>query len=336
MKYNAYIGSYAKAGEKGICKIIFEPDKFDIIASNNSIENPSYLASKENYLYAVSEVSADIGSDFVTLDKRTLDIIDTVHTAEGGACHIFISSALDTAYISNYDTGSTTVFPLNSGLPLGQYSVFKNKGKGSENPRQATPHAHFLCETVSPFRLMSIDLSADKAYIYNASPAPNSRLTFISHCKLPKGAGPRHGVFCGNTAYILTELSNEIYICDYHSGSGSLWAKSRISTLPRDCSVSSTAAAVKLSPNGKLLFASNRDHDSIASFKITTSGLSLISITPCGGKHPRDIAITPDGKFLLSANTYSDNITVFEINDGKLTQISDFSGFIAPSCIIFD
>ncbi len=331
MNYKAYIGSYSK-----LYKINFDGKEITVTSVCDKIENPSYLAKCDDYIYAVSEVNSQIGSSLAVLKKADLSLISSVKTMEGGACHVTVNNALSNAYVSNYDSGTTSVFSLNGGLPTGKFKVYKNKGKNLLNPRQLSAHAHFMCETSSSYRLMSLDLGADKAFIFNGSPAPDSKLTFISHCKFPKGSGPRHAVFLNETAYILTELSNEIYICEFHSGSGSLWAKSKISTLPQNCEISSTAAAIKLSPDKKYIFASNRGHNSIASFKIENDGLKLLGITSCGGDHPRDIEITPDGKFLFCANTFSDNITVFAVDGGNLNKICDFSGINKPSSIIFD
>ena len=49
------------------------------------------------------------------------------------------------------------------------------------------------------------------------------------------------------------------------------------------------ASAIKLSADGKFLYASNRAHNSIAVFKVVADGsLELIEIVPTQGLNPRD------------------------------------------------
>ena len=58
-----------------------------------------------------------------------------------------------------------------------------------------------------------------------------------------------------------------------------------ISTLPDDYSGFNGTAAIRLSKDGKFLYASNRGHDSIAVYSILADGsLELLEIVPTNGK----------------------------------------------------
>src|SRR5690606_21933211 len=74
------------------------------------------------------------------------------------------------------------------------------------------------------------------------------------------------------------------------------------------------AAEIKLSPDGRFLYASNRgEANSIAHFAVDKDGtLNQLNVIPTGGEGPRNFNITPDGRYLLVANQNSDNITVFQ------------------------
>lgn len=97
-------------------------------------------------------------------------------------------------------------------------------------------------------------------------------------------------------------------------------------------------AALKIHPNGKFLYVSNRFHDSISTFSINQENgdVSLISNVSCEGKTPRDICISPNGAFLAAANQDSSNLAVFEIrNDGCLKFTGQKFPCLSPACIKF-
>ncbi len=88
---------------------------------------------------------------------------------------------------------------------------------------------------------------------------------------------------------------------DYDQKTGKTKLLQTLPTLPNECVADSIAACIKLHPEGKLLYASNRGHDSIASYRVHEDGtLTPLRIQKAGGKTPRDFNITPDGNFLLA------------------------------------
>jgi len=98
-----------------------------------------------------------------------------------------------------------------------------------------------------------------------------------------------------------------------------------------------TCAAIRLSPDGKFIYASNRGDDSIAVFRIKedSAGLILAGIYPTKGKTPRDFAFSPDGRFLYAANQDSDSIEVFSVQDGILEHTGKSVKIPSPTCILF-
>ena len=109
------------------------------------------------------------------------------------------------------------------------------------------------------------------------------------------------------------------------------------STLPGDFSGDSLAAAVRVHPDGRHVYVSNRGHDSIATFAIGgDEPLTPLGHVASGGHGPRDLAIDPAGRWLLAANQHSGHLTGFEIDDrtgrprpvGTLAQVQD------PTCVL--
>ncbi len=118
------------------------------------------------------------------------------------------------------------------------------------------------------------------------------------------GAGPRHFVFNlkGDIMYLLNELESTVSVLEVKENYG-LNRVQKISTLPKDYKGSNDCAAIRLSPDGKFLYSSNRGHDTISIFEISSidGTLTLVDIAVCGGKHPRDFNIDPSGEFLVVA-----------------------------------
>src|SRR5262249_53547707 len=137
--------------------------------------------------------------------------------------------------------------------------------------------------------------------------------------RAPAGAGPRHLTFHpnGKRLYAINELRNSVTVFDYDAASGTLTERQTISTLPNDFQGTSYCADVKVTPDGRFLYGTNRGHDSVAALRIGGDGrLSLVAIEPSLGKGPQNLAITPDGSWLLCANLPGNNLAVFRIDPG--------------------
>ena len=123
-----------------------------------------------------------------------------------------------------------------------------------------------------------------------------------------------------------------------YDGVGEFERMQVISTLPDGYEEFNATAAIRLSKDGKYLYASNRGHDSIAVFSILADGsLELLEIVPSHGKTPRDFDLTPDQEFLIAVHQDSDNATVFKRNPktGRLAELSNDFRVPEAVCITF-
>lgn len=343
MHYTIYVGCYGAAGEETLLRLALDPavPSLTVTAADGSVANPSYLALDGAFLYVVSELPAGQGgvASFAVSDDA-LRFLGR-QTAGDGPCHIYFDPVLERAFVSNYGDGSVSVFSRGPGHALlGEPFVFRHTGGNPAHPRQLGPHAHCVAPTGDGRRIASVDLGADVVVISNAfAQGQGTMVREISRLTMPRGCGPRHIVFGrGGQAYVLTELSNELYFCDYHAGSGSLWAKSAVSTLPAGWTGESQAAALALSPEETWLFASNRGQDSIAVFRLEAGGEPrLRGHVSCGGAWPRDLALSPDGRYLLCANEHSRTVTAFSFDaaTGALTPLCALETSAAPACVRF-
>ena len=100
----------------------------------------------------------------------------------------------------------------------------------------------------------------------------------------------------------------------------------------------SYVSEIKLSPDSRFLYVSNRRDNSLAIFKVQENGeLSRIDIVPTGGKFPRHFAITPCGKAVLVANQDSSNLTLFrrDVDSGLIEATDTTYDIPAPNYIRF-
>lgn len=296
--------------------------------------NPSYLAAAGRYVYACLEVDdyKGTGSGAVLacrLDREAgaLTSLNIRPSGGAGATNVAVGEGGRYVLAANYMGGSVAMLPCGADGTLGEPTcVVRHHGHGADPERQEAPHPHQVCFDRERKRVLVPDLGLDEVFIYDIdwargqlTPCPAGNL------KTAPGQGPRHCAFHPGGAffYLANELGNTVYACRYDPDTGEAAKIQEAATVPPDAGPG-TAAAIRVHPGGRLLFCSNRGHDSIAAFPIGEDGrLGAPTFQPCGGKTPRDFAIEPSGRFLIAANQDSGNLTVFRINetDGALAEV---------------
>lgn len=313
------------------------------------VEHPFFLAlsPKNRFLYSIHAKSfGGEENEYVAAYKvvgRTgqLELLNRQSALGTAACYLHVDATGQTVVVANYSTGSVASLPVRNDGSLGEAATFiQHKGSSVNPSRQEGPHAH--CIVVSPDNrfVYAADLGLDQVLSYRLDPAtaklsPNDP-PFV---KTPLGAGPRHLTFHpnGEHVYVINELISSVTVFEYDQKVGKLTAQQTISTLPNDFGGTSHCADLKITPNGRFLYGTNRGHDSIAAYEIDDDGrLTLLGIEPSHGKGPQNLAITRDGELLLCANMPGDNVAVFRIDPetGILRSVGDPTPITSPSCIM--
>ena len=276
------------------------------------------------------------------LDKRSgsLELLNQQTTKGSASCFVAIDATGQTVLVANYATGSVVSFQINDDGSLSPpISFVQHVGSSVNEARQKGPHAH--CFVISPNNQFAYaaDLGIDQILCYALDPSrgalkPNQQ-PFV---RTPPGSGPRHLTFHpdGKKMYVINELLNSVTHYDFLPDSGLLIERATISTLPEGYTGESYCADLKITPNGKFLYGTNRGHDSIAMYRIAADGtLLLIGIVPSLGKGPQNLAITADGRLLLCANMPGNNVAVFHIDPqtGTLKSLGTPVEVTSPSCI---
>jgi len=313
------------------------------------IRNPFFLAISpdKHFLYAIdAEKFGPPDDEFVTaysIESGTgrLQRLNQQTTRGTASCYLDVDRTGKTVLVANYSSGSVAALPVQKDGSLGEAASFMQHTGTSEDPaRQKGPNAHSIVVSPDNRFALSADLGIDKIMIYrlDAATATLTANDAQPFAKISPGSGPRHIVFHpnGQRAYVINEVKNAVTFFDYTTASGTLVERQTISTLPADFSGKSYCADLKITPDGRFLYGTNRGHDTIAIFRIADDGqLSLVADQPSLGKGPQNLLITPDGQWLLCANMPGNSVVVFRIDakTGALQVTGEPVAVPMPSCI---
>lgn len=346
----AFVGTYTgKTGSKGIYAFDFDSStgKLTLRGVAAATPSPSWVAIHPSgkFAYAANETGkqSTITAFSVDANSAKLTQLNQLPALGQDPCYLSFDKTGKYLFAANYSSGNVVVFPILADGRLGEHTAnVTNAGKlGPNKKRQEGPHAHWV--QVSPDNrfvfVADLGLDAIMSYKFDAAKGtltPNEP-PFVS---LAPGAGPRHVTFTPNGKYVyaVSELNNTVTAFSYNADNGTFHEFQIISTLPADFAGRNDDAEIAVHPNGKLLFASNRGHDTIAVFSIDskTGNLARVGDFPTRGKEPRHFTVDPTGQYLLAENQNSNTIVIFRIDPtGPLTKVSEVTDVASPVCLTF-
>lgn len=343
-----YIGAYTNEKNRGIsvARLDLATGAISDLALAAETPNPTFLEIHPGgrWLYAVNEIANFEGRregsiEAYEIDRATgrLRLLNRASTRGAGPCHVSLDRTGRMAMIANYGGGSVASYRIGSDGRLSEaVSFFQHEGRGANPKRQEGPHAHSINATPDNRFAVACDLGTDEIVIYAIDP-PSGSMKRHGAVKLAPGSGPRHFAFHpdGRFGYSVNELLSTVTAFEYRAGS--LREIQTVSTLPDGFSGENTTAEIRVHPNGRWLYASNRGEDSIAVFSVDAKSgrISRIENTPTQGRTPRNFFVEPSGRWLLAANQRSDNIAVFEIDPktGRLLAAKQGITVGQPVCL---
>jgi len=314
--------------------------------------NPGFLAAHpaRRIVYAAGEVETAPGQTTggaviaYEFDPRSgrLTLLNQQPTGGLAVTHLVADATGRMLITVSFGGAQIVAFPIDADGRLGaRTSSLLSAGKpGPNTSRQNKPHPHSV--TLSPDNRFAYvcDLGLDRILCYRLDP---TAATLIPAGEFPTaaGAGPRHSKFSadGRFFYALNEINSTlaVYACDRTTGA--LTPSQAVSTLPDDFKGDNSCAEVRIHPNGRFVYASNRGHNSIAVFARNEADgtLARIQLEPCGGVTPRNFNLSPDGAWLVCANLGSNNLATFRIDaaTGQLTPSGHTGTVPDPICVLF-
>ncbi len=340
-----YIGTTDKSGDAAIrlASLHLESGEITVLETIPTGPGPGYLrlSPDKKALYAVT---GDHKINAFKVDKNgRLLFLNNLDSEGLNPCHVSVSPDGKQAYLANYTGGSFTAYRLSGDKSLsGVIYREQYEGKGPHTRRQEKAHAHSAVPTPDGRFVLVADLGTDKLMNYQVDKrtgelAPHPKQPFYTG--IP-GAGPRHLVVhpSGKWLYLLNELDATITAASIDS-EGVIQTLAVYKTLPETYTgTDNTSAAIRLHPNGGLLYASNRGYDAVHGFRIGADGrLTPVGEARQGISTPRDFNIDPSGKVMVIANLKTNDFAVYGINGqtGALTFRKQTGSIKEPSCIEF-
>lgn len=335
-----YVGTYTdNNNSNGIYRFSFDLQKGEAtVLSTAASPNSSFLARYGDRLLAVNEHADKGGVSLFSITQNEMSLLDTTSSLGGHPCHVSWSADGQLAFVSNYKGGSLQKYALS---PKRDSLIFKEglqyQGSGP-HIRQKSPHIHSAFWGPDALLYVS-DLGSDQIYIYNVSQETKTWVP-VDVIATVQGGGPRHVAFGTQpslTIYVVLELIGKLAV--YQKSKGE-WQLRQVLPISEDKFVGEQGGAdVKISPDGKFVYASNRGNANvIVCYKMLNDGtLELVQVISSMGVGPRNFNITPNGQYLLVANQHSDEIVVFDRNTdtGILLDTGKRISLPSPVCIIF-
>jgi len=307
---------------------------------------PEFLALHPNgkRLYAACRLpngEGGVAAFKIADDTRSLRPLNAVATGGGQSCHVAVDRSGNCLFSAQYGGGNISSLPLApDGTLLSKPTVIHHTGSGPNQQRQEGPHPHFVGTDPGNHFLFVPDLGSDQVIIYDLD---HEKCGLKPHGagRCPPGSGPRHFVFHpnGRFAYVVNEMKITVTAFRFDPAAGTLKEIQTIESLPeKDKKIESTAAEIYIHPNGRFLYASTRNDDTITTFEVDPESgrLTFVEREPIRGSHPRSFNLDPSGKWLLAAGRDSNTISVFRIDEktGRLIFNNQVVNSPSPICIV--
>ena len=300
---------------------------------------PSALASSANgqFLYCSLRASREIaafrfarGGGLELLGKQSLD---------ADSCYIASDKTGRFLLAAYYRAGKATVHRLEDDGSVGQLVCSVPTADRAHCIETDNSNRHALVPH-------PLDANCIVHFLFDESEGQLSFNPAASRVAAPDGAGPRHFVFSLDQRYVYTSDEDGSSVTAYHfdgaadseTGSSALCAFQTLSTLPEEFSGDNTCAQIHLHPSGRMLYVSNRGHDSIAIFTVDNDSGAL---TSSGWQEteaiPRVFNIDPSGRFLVVAGQGSGRAASYAIDghSGALSLLDVYEVGESPMWVLF-
>lgn len=318
------------------------------LVSTTVSDNPSFLALSADgkYLYTVNENGDGKGavSAYAYDDEAgTLTFLNRQLTQGDHPCHVATDSLGTHVIVSNYSGGSISVFPIGPAGSLGgMVQQIHHQGNGPDPQRQLAPHVHSAFFNPDETQLFVQDLGTDQVNIYDFQPenltAPLS--VAVPFIETVPGGGPRHVAISADGRFLYVVLEMAASVAVYQQREGRWIAIQEESINEADFDGADGAADIRLSPDGKFLYASNRgDANTLAIYGVDAASgkLTRVGNQSVLGRGPRNFTLSPDGKYMLVANQQTDEVVIFgrDTDTGLLTDTGNRIAAGSPVCLVF-
>jgi 6-phosphogluconolactonase len=282
-------------------------------------QDPSFLAIHPSgrFLFAVNEVEAGKVLAF-SIDQTTgaLSRLNDQPSAGVGPAHLSVDRQGRFLLVANYanrQAGTIGILPIGSDGRLATSVDTHSFGDGT------MPH---MITTDPADRFVFVPCKGGPYVAQLRYQAGNGQVEPNQPAKMDSDAqaGPRHMDFhpSGRFAYVINEAALTVTAYAFDGAGGLLSPIETVSTIPEGITDRRgfSTADIHVHPGGRLLYGSNRGHNSIVIYRVdpATGRLTLVGHESRTIATPRNFHIDPSGSLLLAANQSAGNVTVFRID----------------------
>ena len=202
------------------------------------------------------------------------------------------------------------------------------------------PKAHCILTDSCNRHVLYTSLGADLVYVQGFDAGGAVPLTpDPATLSMPTGSGSRFLAFAPDNrfVYVNGELDGSVAVLPYDGLTGRLQpAVQTQSILADDFSGKPWAADLKLTPDGRHLYVSERTGSTVTAFAVEAGGAALrrLAIVP-SVRQPRALGIDPAGRFLVAAGQLSNSVAVYAIDPagGALSWLAEYPAGRNPTWI---
>ncbi len=318
------------------------------------VVNPSFLAldRTQRFIYSVHADLDEVSAYAIDEQNGHIKALNRQNCGGKNAVHLSIDPTGRWIITANFSAGSVGVVPIEKDGTLGPRSdlVTLTGEPGPDGKRQTSSHPHNAVFDPGGRFIAITDLGFDRIFVFRLD-AANGKLTpndppFVM---ARPGSGPRHIAFHPKLpfAYVINELASSVTTYRFDPQRGSLQPIQILPSTPPSYTLDNHGAEIAVGPSGRVVYASNRGHDSIGTFAIDgrSGNLTPMGWAPTNAKSPRFFGIDPAGRMLYAANAdegfsaqqNTDTIVPLRINpaNGVLTPASQAIKTNSPCTIVF-
>jgi len=318
------------------------------------VVNPSFLTldREQRFLYSVHADLDEVSAYAIDQQNGRITALNRQSCGGKNGVHLSIDPSGRWIVTANYSAGSVGVVPIEKDGSLGPRSdLVKLPGEpGPDRKQQASSHPHDAVFDPSGRFIAVPDKGLDRVFVFRLDAAsgkltPNDPPSVATRA----GDGPRHIAFHPQMplAYVINELSSSVTTYRFDAERGSLQPIQVLPSTPANYTGNNTGAEIAVAPSGRVVYASNRGHDSVGIFVVDPRAGTLTPVdwAPTHAKSPRFFGLDPSAKMLYAANAdegfsteqNTDTIVPFSINqaDGKLTPTGQVIKTNSPCTIVF-
>ena len=324
------IVAYAINAETGELK-----ERFRIDLPGNP--GPLAFSPDASFVYAAMTGLDDNKAGVATLKRAengSLTLISTAHMTSRTP-YIRVDNTGRFLLAAHYGAGDVTVYRIRDGIVSGDLLDQRATAR-TAHCIEMDPSGRFVfVPHTSPNKVFQFRLNRETGKL-----VPNDPPTVDGPDADHKYHAPRHYAHHPklNVAYTSNESGGGITAWAFDPKSGTLSRLQTLSTLPTNYEGKSAAADIKLTPDGRFAYVSNRDVSKRNKGEPTQDSLAAVSLDPKTGKMkiigtfptahlPRSFCIDLTGQFLYAAGQGAATLVAYRIDreSGRLQQLATYA-----------